>query len=266
MTDFTSEGPARVTKTSSRTSPRPGSTSSRPTRAPGTWGRSSPGPRWRRRTSPASRPCSASPPELGRRDVIQAAIMNHATQQMKDNLLGSPVLGDGDGLWLGRAALSAATATVADPGSLSFGLAHRAGSQTEAQLVRAAQLRRHAAPLRAQGRRPQVLGLRFDPGEDRAVAQRQLVLGHPLRRPAAAREADVWFQLSLDTSTIADAEQEFGWYYFHRTSTATSGSPSPAEALTRTLHVPWHVAPLAASDNGLSESSLDLIGGGSDTG
>src|SRR5688572_23834045 len=33
-----------------------------------------------------------------------------------------------------------------------------------------------------------------------------------------------------------------------------SGSPSD------TLRLPWHVAPLATSDNGLSESSLDLTG------
>jgi hypothetical protein len=58
-------------------------------------------------------------------------------------------------------------------------------------------------------------------------------------------------------------QQQFGWYYFHpnmdgTVTVAQSGGQSDV------LRLPWHVAPLATSDNGLSESSLDLTGG-SDT-
>ena len=56
-----------------------------------TWGRSSPAPRWRRRTSPAWPCCCASSTRAGRRSGSRPLIMNHATQSMKDNLLGSPV-------------------------------------------------------------------------------------------------------------------------------------------------------------------------------
>jgi hypothetical protein len=68
----------------------------------------------------------------------------------------------------------------------------------------------------------------------------------------------------LDPSPISEAEQQFGWYYFHPNMDGTvtveqNGKP------TDTLRLPWHVAPLATSDNGLSESSLDLTGEATDT-
>ena len=49
-----------------------------------------------------------------------------------------------------------------------------------------------------------------------------------------------------------------------RTSTATCVIDESGGGSTDRLHVPWHVAPLAASANGLSKSALDLTGG-SDT-
>jgi hypothetical protein len=75
----------------------------------------------------------------------------------------------------------------------------------------------------------------------------------------------VWVRLDLDTSSITEDEQEFGWYYFHpnvdgNVRIIQTGGGSNLER----MHVPWHVAPLAASNNGLSKSSLDLTGG-SDT-
>ena len=74
----------------------------------------------------------------------------------------------------------------------------------------------------------------------------------------------MWVRLTVDPGPISEAEQQFGWYYFHpnmdgTVTVAQSGKPSD------TLRLPWHVAPLATSDNGLSETSLDLTGEEGDT-
>jgi hypothetical protein len=68
-------------------------------------------------------------------------------------------------------------------------------------------------------------------------------------------------RLSVDPSVVSAAEQEFGLYYFHPnmdgTVTVTQNGPH-----ADVLRLPWHVAPLAAAESELSESSLDLTGGG----
>jgi hypothetical protein len=75
----------------------------------------------------------------------------------------------------------------------------------------------------------------------------------------ATQSVDV--TLTVDPSAISEAEQEFGWYYFHPnvdglvTITQTGGGGN------HELHVSWHVAPLAAAGTGLSESSLDVSNG-----
>ncbi len=71
-------------------------------------------------------------------------------------------------------------------------------------------------------------------------------------------------RLDLDTSAIEEFEQEFGWYYFHPNVDGNVLIDESGGGSTDRLHVPWHVAPLAASANGLSKSALDLTGG-SDT-
>ena len=67
----------------------------------------------------------------------------------------------------------------------------------------------------------------------------------------------VWVRLTVDPISISEAEQEFGWYYIQGSMDGTvqvnqSGSPSDV------LRLPWHVVPLATSDNGLDAESLDL--------
>jgi hypothetical protein len=76
----------------------------------------------------------------------------------------------------------------------------------------------------------------------------------------AKKARTVWVKLTLDPSTISPAEQEFGWFYFHPNMDGTIriGQNGPHKAV---LRVAWHVAPLAASNDSLSESSLDLTGG-----
>ena len=64
----------------------------------------------------------------------------------------------------------------------------------------------------------------------------------------------------MDPTLISEPEQQYGWYYFFASMdgsvrVAQSGSPSDI------LRLPWQVAPLATSDNGLSETSLDVSAG-----
>ncbi len=266
MTDFTSEGPARVTNDLKPDITAPGFDIQSTDAGTGNLGTKLSG------TSMAT-PHVAGVATLLRElhpswspDVIKAAIMNHATQQMKDNLLGSPVSATVMGSGRVRAALSAATATVADPGSLSFGLDIEPGPTTEVQSF---ELRNfddtpHHYVLKGGGPRYSDFG--STPARIALSLNGSSFSGtRSVDLPPHAKQT-VWVQLSLDTSTIADAEQEFGWYYFHPNVDGNVRiTQSGGGADEDNLHVPWHVAPLAASDNGLSESSLDLTGGGSDT-
>ena len=67
----------------------------------------------------------------------------------------------------------------------------------------------------------------------------------------------MWTRLAVDPSVVSEPEQEYGWYYLFASMDGSvkitqTGSPND------TLRLPWHVVPLAASDNGLSESTLDI--------
>ena len=103
----------------------------------------------------------------------------------------------------------------------------------------------------------------FDPA---MATVRRLASTAPTRRARASR----WTpgsrrrsasRLTLDPSTIDEAEQEYGWYYFHPNIDGNVKITQSGGEQSDTLHVPWHVAPLATSDNSLSKSSLDLTGG-----
>jgi hypothetical protein len=73
----------------------------------------------------------------------------------------------------------------------------------------------------------------------------------------------VWLRLAVDPRVISAAEQQYGLYYFHPN---VDGAVRIRQSLGGhdRLRVPWHVAPLAASDNGVSTETLDLTDG-SDT-
>ncbi len=70
----------------------------------------------------------------------------------------------------------------------------------------------------------------------------------------------VWVRITLHPSAVAEALQEFGWYYFNGN---TDGSViiSQNGPSSDVLRVAWHVTPLAASHDQLSATSLDLTGG-----
>ena len=184
--------------------------------------------------------------------------MNHATQDLKDNLLGSPVSATVMGSGRVRAALSAETASVADAGRASrTGSTSRRGRRGGAVV----QLRNiDTAPHHyvISGGGP---GIRTSVRARRASRsrQRQLVLGRPRSFDLAAQRSRPSGSGSASTRRRSPRPSRSSvGTTSTRTSTATSGSPRPAAARRGHLHVPWHVAPLAASSNGLSKSSLDL--------
>lgn len=261
MTDFTSEGPARVTSDLKPDVSAPGFDIQSTDAGTGNLGTKLSG------TSMAAPHISGVATLLRQLHpnwspaLIKAAIMNHATQKLKDNLLGSPVSATVMGAGRVRAALSAGTDSVAEPASLSFGLDIEPAPTTEVQSFKLHNFDNKPHHYVLKGRRarysdfgtsPATVGVSFDGSTFGST--RELDLAPHSRRT-------VYVRLSLDTSTIETAEQEFGWYYFHPNVDGNVRITQSGGGNEDKLHVPWHVAPLAASANGLSESSLDLTGG-----
>jgi minor extracellular serine protease Vpr len=259
MTDFTSEGPARLTTDLKPDVSAPGFNISAAAVGTGDQAAELSGtsmaaphvsgvatllrqlhPRW----SPA---------------LIKAAIMNQATRAMKNNDLSTPVSATIMGAGRVQAFESAKARSVAWPGSLSFGLVPTpvAQSSTRSFRVRNFDHKPHGYTVTAADRYsdfdPAVTGLAVSLDGSSFGASRSLTLS-----PGASRR--VWIRLTVNPNPISEADQEFGWYYFHPNMDGTvriaqSGTPSD------TLRVAWHVAPLATADNGLSETSLDLTEG-----
>lgn len=190
---------------------------------------------------------------------IKAVLMNQAQTNMKNADKTAPAPATAMGAGRVQAFESAKAKSVAWPGSLSFGFAP---TPTDWSAVRSFRVKNydnkpHGYTVTAADRYsdfdPAVTSLGISTDGSTFGASRSFTLtGGNTRR--------VWVRLTVDPDAISEAEQEFGWYYFHPNMDGTvrvnqSGSPSDV------LRLPWHVAPLATSDNGLSESSLDLTGG-----
>ncbi len=191
---------------------------------------------------------------------IKAVLMNQATQELKDNTLGEPVSATVIGAGRVQAFESATAVSVAEPGSLSFGLefASRPSTEVESFLVRNLDQRGHSYTVNGGGPRysdfdPAVAGVEVSTNGHSYGASRSFDLGK-------GKSKKVYVRLTLDPAAITEADQENGWYYFHPNVDGNvvidqSGGGSDS------LHVPWHVAPLAASENSLSERSLNLRNG-----
>jgi len=187
---------------------------------------------------------------------IKGALMNQANRNLKDNLLNSPVPATVMGSGRVNAFQSARARSVAWPGSLSFGFAP---TPTDWSVVRSFRVknfdnRSHGYTVTAADRYsdfdPAVTSVGISTNGTTFGASRSFNLNRGQQRR-------VWVRLTVDPDPISELEQEFGWYYFHPNMDGTvqvrqSGRPRDV------LRVPWHVAPLATSDNGLSETSLDV--------
>jgi subtilisin family serine protease len=189
---------------------------------------------------------------------IKGALMNQANRNLKDNLLDEPVSATVMGAGRVDAFQSARARSVAWPGSLSFGFAP---TPTEWSATRAFRVENtgggtHGYTVSAGDRYsdfdPAITTVTVSTNGSTFGASRSFSLA-----PGDTRR--VWVRLTLDPSGISEAEQEFGWYYFHPNmdGTVQVTQTGPADV----LRLPWHVAPLATADNGLSESALDLTGG-----
>ncbi len=159
---------------------------------------------------------------------------------------------------------SAKAVSVADPGSLSYGLEFAQRLEREVQSFTVTNIGRPVAQLLGQGRHAALLRLRDRPGPREGLARpapRSRARRRSRWRPG--RRTSVSVELTLNPRQIAEDEQEYGRYAFHpnvdgNISIHQNGAGGePADD----FHVPWHVAPLAASANSLSKSSLDLNGG-----
>jgi minor extracellular serine protease Vpr len=193
---------------------------------------------------------------------IKGVLMNQANRGMKNNDLTTPVSATVMGSGRVDALQSARARSVAWPGSLSFGFAPTptTWSATRAFRVQNTGGGGHSYTVTAADRYfdfdPAITSLTVSTDGSSFGASRSFSLS-----PGNTRK--VWVKLTLDPSGISELEQEFGWYYFHPNM---DGSVRIAQSggQTDVLRLPWHVAPLATSDNGLSESALDLTAG-SDT-
>jgi minor extracellular serine protease Vpr len=192
-------------------------------------------------------------------DKVKAAIMNQVTPFMKNNNLSTPVPATVMGAGRVKAFDSAKLRSLAFPSSLSYGLEFAAGAQSEVQrfLVRNYDSVTHHYDASSAVRYSDL---------DPAIADVDLSLDGVSFGPtrsfnlAPNKQRWVWVRLTLDPSVISPAEQLFGWYYFHPNvdGTVMVVQDNPGKDF---LRIPWHVAPLAASDSGLSEDFLDLTGG-----
>ena len=72
--------------------------------------------------------------------------------------------------------------------------------------------------------------------------------------------ATVRLQLVLDPSAVSTAEQLYGWYYFNPNVDGNLAFRRLGNGGEH-FHVPWHVSGLAASETGVSATSLDLTNG-----
>ncbi|MBI2237338.1 MAG: S8 family serine peptidase, partial [Actinobacteria bacterium] len=182
---------------------------------------------------------------------IKALMMNQATQDMENNDGTGPVPAEVMGAGRVQAFESATAVSVATPGSLSFGLRSTPRPQTLVRTIRVKNFdsRGHDYDLRTT--------IRYN-DYARKVTDVSVSPSRFHLDPHAYR--DVQVRLTVNPNPMSAGEQEYGWYYFMGSMDGNvlirqSGGSSD------TLHVPWHVVPLAASDNDVSRTSLDLTDG-----
>jgi minor extracellular serine protease Vpr len=259
MTDFTSEGPARLTNDLKPDITAPGFDIESTAVGTGDEGTKLSG------TSMAAPHVSGVATLL--RQIhpawsvarIKAVLMNQATRRLKNIDLTTPVPATVMGAGRVQADQSAQAVSVAQPGSLSFGLRQVPGATSAVQRVTVHNLDHKSHHYTVSG------GVRyadFDPSTTAISvaklggafgAQRSFSLG-----PHDSRRMRV--RLALNPSAITEADQLSGDYYFNPNMDGTVTVRQTRHG-GDTLKVPWHVSPLAASDDALSESSLDLSGG-----
>ena len=190
---------------------------------------------------------------------IKAVLMNQAKRNLKNNTLTAPVPAQVMGSGRVQAYESAKAKSVAWPGSLSYNFAPM---PTGWSAVRSFQVKNfhnkpHGYTVSGVDRYSD-----FDPALTTVTVSTNGTTFGASRtfNLNGGQTKRVWVKLALDPNQIEVFEQEFGWYYIQGSMDGTvrvqqSGTPSDL------LQLPWHVVPLATSNDSLSEDSLDLSTG-----
>jgi subtilisin family serine protease len=194
---------------------------------------------------------------------IKAALMNQATREVRNNDLTAPAPATTMGAGRVQALESAEAKSLAVPGSLSFGLRQLAQAQTLRQTftVQNKDKKRHKYVVSANPPRY----VDFDPAVTSVAVARgagpYAEYGEELRfRLKKGEKRDVTVRLTVDPSLITEGDQLNGWYYFLGNQDGTITVRQRKNGADR-FEVSWHVVPGAVSDNSLSTDTLDLSGG-----
>jgi subtilisin family serine protease len=266
MTDFTSEGPARLTSDMKPDISAPG------------FNITSAGVGTGDGSSDLSGTSMAAPHVSGAAVLlrqlhptwsparIKALLMNQAERNnMKNNDLSAPVAATVMGSGRVRVFESAKAVSLADPASLSFGLQQATGVQSSVRRFKVINSHNVAHRYTVSGLirfLPEFFGDQFDASvADITVSLNGSSFGASRSFNLGPRKSrSVWVKLTLDPGAITAAQQTFGYFFFHPNVDGTieirQNAPRPDW-----VAVAWHVAPMSASADSLSESFLDLTGG-----
>jgi hypothetical protein len=190
---------------------------------------------------------------------VKAALMNQATRMMKNNDLSTPVSATVMGAGRVRVFQSAIAQSVAWPGSLSYGLQNASGVQISVRsfLLRNFDTVAHTYTITANVRYsdldPAIASMGISLDGTSFGSSRTFTI-------ANGQQHRVWVRLRLNPRVVSEPEQLYQWYYVHPNvdGTVRINQNGPHADI---LQVAWHVAPIARANNALSASSLDLTGG-----
>jgi subtilisin family serine protease len=189
---------------------------------------------------------------------IKALMMNQATRQVH-SLDGFQLPATVMGAGRVRANQAADAVSLATPGSLSLGLQANPGDTVVTRSIRVHNLDSVRHRYEVSG---SVRYFDFDPA---IVSIEVGPSGGPFRdsfafRLAGGRSRTVFVRFTIDPSVISPPEQLYGWFYFHPNVDGQIVVHQSRHGRDR-IRVPWHMAPLAASDDAFTPGTLDLTGG-----
>ena len=189
---------------------------------------------------------------------IKALIMNQATQSLR-NLDGSkPVPATVMGSGRVQAYESATTTNLATPGSISFGLQPVHGVQ---RLVRRVRVTNDDSRAHTYSATASVRYTDFGRGfATIGIGGEGLTATSAHFRLAAGTSTTVQVRLTLNPRAVKAWQQLYGWYYTNPNVDGNIAFRQLGPA-GDSFHVSWQVSALAAANTGLSRSALDLTSG-----